>query len=137
MNDWGSVQFIAIIPAMWCFLLWVLSRLSGWSRLAQRYRAPATVVGESAHMRTGGFGVVNYHSCLCFRVNDDGIRIAVAFPLRLCHPPLFIRWDQFQQIAADPILYSHKVKMSIGRPAIASLTMPGWVRYRMPLEMRP
>jgi hypothetical protein len=137
MNDLGSVHFIAIIPAMWCLLLWLLSRLSGWSRLAGQYRAPAGVVGESAWMRTGRIGVVNYHSCLCFRVNDDGIRITVALPLRLCHPPLFIPWDQFHHIVADPILYSHKAKMSVGRPTIASVTMPAWVRYRMPLDLRP
>ena len=137
MGDLGSVHVIALIPAMWCLLSWLLSRLRSWSRLARHYRAPALVVGESARMRTGRIGVVNYHSCLRFRINDDGILIAVAFPLRLGHPPLFIPWDQFHHIAPDPIMYSHKVKMTIGRPAIVQVSMPGWVRYRMPLEMRP
>jgi hypothetical protein len=137
MHDLTSIGFIFLIPAMWCFLSWLLSRLSGWSHLARHYPSPASVVGESAHMRTGRLGVVSYHSCLRFRVNDDGLQIAVAFPLRLGHPPLLIPWDQIHHVAADPLRYSHKVKMSIGRPAIAGAILPGWVRYRMPLEMRP
>ncbi len=137
MNDLGQIHFIALIPAMWCFLSWLLSRLSGWSRLARQYRSLRGIDGESAHMRTGKIGVVSYHSCLSFRVNDDGLRIAVAFPLRLGHPPLFIPWDQFHHVAEDPIMYSHKVKVSVGQPTLVRMTLPGWVRYRMPMELRP
>lgn len=137
MSDFGSIHFIALIPAMWCFLSWLLSRLSGWSLLARRYPSPEKVLGESAYLRTGRIGAINYHSCLRFCVNDDGLRISVALPLRLAHPPLFIPWDQLHHISADPILYSHKVKVSIGQPTIARMLLPGWVRYRMPLEMRP
>lgn len=137
LNDLGSIQFIALIPAVWCFLSWLLSRLSGWSLLARHYRAKTDVAGESAHLRSGRIGTINYHSCLGFRVNDDGLRIAVAFPLRLGHPPLFIPWNQLHHIAEDPILYSRKVRLSIGHPTLVRATLPGWVRYRMPLEMRP
>ena len=137
MIDLGSAHFIALIPAMWCFLSWLLSRISGWSLLARRYRAPSDVVGESAYLRSGRIGSINYHSCLSFRVNDDGLRIGVAFPLRLAHPPLFIPWDQMHHVAEDPKLYSRKVKLSIGHPTIVRAVLPGWVRYRMPLEMRP
>ena len=137
MNDFGSVHFIALIPAMWCLLCWLMSRLSGWSRLARHYRSPDAIDGESARMRSGKIGVVSYHSCLGFRVNDEGLRIAVAFPLRIGHPPLFIPWDQLHHVAEDAIMYSHKVKASVGRPTLVRVTLPGWVRYRMPLEMRP
>ena len=137
MRDLGSVHFIALIPAMWCFLSWLISRLSGWSRLAKNYRSTAPIEGESARMRTGRIGPVTYHSCLSFRVSDEGLRIAVAFPLRLGHPPLYIPWDQIHHIQEDPILYSHKIKVSVGRPTLARVTLPGWVRYRMPMEMRP
>jgi hypothetical protein len=137
MSDLRSVYFITLIPAMWCFLAWLMSRLSGWSRLAQHYRSPRNINGESARMRSGRIGVVNYHSLLSLRVNDDGLRIAVALPLRLGHPPLFIPWNQFHQIAEDPIMYSHKIKASVGQPTLVRMTLPGWVKYRMPLDMRP
>ena len=137
MSDLGSVHFIALIPAMWCFLSWLLSRLSGWSRLAEHYPASQGIVGESAHMRSGRIGAVHYHSALSFRVNDEGLRIAVAFPLRLGHPPIFIPWEEFHHVTEDVIMYSHKVKAAVGRPTLSRLTLPGWVRYRMPLEMRP
>jgi len=137
MSDQGTIYFVALIPVAWCVLLFLASRLSGWARLARNYRASAIDVDESAWMRTGRIGAISYHSSLCFGVNDRGLRIAVAFPLRLFHPPLFIPWDRFHHIAADQKLYSHKCRMSVGRPAITSMMMPAWVRYRLPLEMRP
>lgn len=137
MSDLRSVYFIILIPVVWCLLAWLMSRLSGWSRLAQHYRSPPSISGESARMRSGRIGVVNYHSLLSFRVNDDGLRIAVALPLRLGHPPLFIPWNQFHHITEDPIMYSHKIKTSVGQPTLVRMTLPGWVKYRMPLEMRP
>ena len=137
MDHLGSVHFIALIPAMWCFLSWLLARLSGWARLSLQFRSPLRVDGEWARMRTGKLGAISYHSCLIFRANEDGLRISVALPLRLGHPPLFIPWDEFHHLREDPILYSHKVKASIGRPTLVRVVLPGWVRYRMPLEMRP
>lgn len=137
MRDLGTLYFLAVIPIAWCVLLWLFSRLSGWTRLAQTYRAGEVEVDESAWLRTGRIGAISYHSCLCLGVNDQGLRIAVAFPMRLFHPPLFIPWDQFRQVAADSKLYSHRCRMSVGRPTVVSMMMPGWVRYRLPLEMRP
>lgn len=137
MIDLGAVHFVVLIPVAWCFLSWLLAHLSGWSLLAKQYSASEPVDGESARMRSGRLGVINYHSCLSFRANDDGLRIAAPFFLRLGHAPLFIPWDEFHQVTGDPLLYSHKVRAVIGRPTLVRVILPGWVRYRMPLEMRP
>ena len=137
MNDLRSVAFVTLIPIAWIVLSLLMARLSGWATLRRVYRASQDVDGEKAHMRSGKFGAVGYHSCLSFCVNDEGLRIAVAFPFRLGHPPLFIPWDQMHNVTGDTVRYSHKVKISVGKPTLVRVTMPGWVRYRMPLEMRP
>lgn len=65
------------------------------------------------------------------------MRISIAAPFRLGHPPLFIPWNELHQIREDDMMYSHKVKASIGKPTIGRITLPGWVRYRMPMSIRP
>ncbi|MGI9471498.1 MAG: hypothetical protein ACR2NZ_08205 [Rubripirellula sp.] len=143
MSDQSSLYFLAVIPLMWCFLSWLMSSLSGWSRLAREYRdcgqrSEASASGniETARLRTGRMGVINYHSILTFRACDDGLSIGTALPFRLGHPPLFIPWTEFHHVSEDPILYSHRVKASIGNPTIVRMTLPGWVKYRMPIELR-
>lgn len=131
-----KAYLVALLPLLWCFLTWLLARMSGWSQLAKRF--PATAIhGESARLRSGRIGSVSYHSCLSFRVNEDGLRISVALPLRVGHSPMFIPWTAFHRVREDGRLYSQKIRVSVGRPTIAQVTLPGWVRYRMPLEMRP
>jgi hypothetical protein len=82
-------------------------------------------------------GAIHYHSMLSFRVSDSGLKVSILFLFRLGHPPLFIPWDQMHRIEADTHIYSHKVKLLIGKPTIVRAMLPGWVRYRMPIEMRP
>ncbi|MFK8114910.1 MAG: hypothetical protein AB8B91_22095 [Rubripirellula sp.] len=143
LRDLGAAHFLLIIPLMGCFLSLLISRLSGWSRLASVFRDNPTLVSdesfetEIASFRTGSFGPVTYHSCLRFQTRSDGLRISIAFPFRLGHPPLFIPWEQVHHVRQDPKRYSRNVIVSIGNPTLARTTLPAWVRYRMPIEMRP
>ena len=135
MGDNGSPFFLLLIPLIAAALCWLLASVSGWTRLAALYRADKLVLGERAYMRTGRIGPVNYHSVLSFRCNEHGLAIAVVWPLRFGHPPLFIPWSEFHRVAPDAVLYSRRVKASIGNPAIVRVVLPGWVRYRMPTKL--
>jgi len=132
-----ALSFLLLIPFAWCGLSWLLSRISGWHRLASRYRSTQTIDGETAALRTARIGPVNYHSCVRFRINTEGLGISVASPFRLGHPPLFIPWNEFHHVAEDGMMYSQKAKASIGTPTVVRVTLPGWVRYRMPASLRP
>ena len=87
-------------------------------------------------MRTARIGPVNYHSVLSFTCTDEGLQISIAFPFRVGHPPLFIPWDEFHHVLPDNKLFSNRIKASIGRPEIARVVLPAWVRYRMPMSLR-
>ena len=137
MFDLPPYLFLLLIPFAWCGISWLLSRISGWHRLAARYRRLETIEGESASLRTGRIGPVNYHSCLKFQVNDQGLGIQVAPLFRVGHPPLFIPWDHFHHVTDDGMMYSQKAKASVDTPTILRVTLPGWVRYRMPASHRP
>ena len=145
--DLPPFTYLLLIPTVWFSLSWLLSRISGWHRLAQRYPVSHTSESktaeshtsesETASLRSGRIGPVNYYSCLKFGVNDEGLLISIAPPFRVGHPPLFIPWSHFHHVKDDGMMYSHKAKASIGQPTITRMTLPGWVRYRLPMSLRP
>ena len=138
MSDQSSIYFLALIPLVWCFLSWLMAKLSGWSRLARDFSMKVDSLGvcESAWLRSGRMGVIQYHSVLTFRIYKSGLGISVAFPLRLGHPPLFVPWSELHHVTDEGVLYSHRIKASIGHPTIVRMTLPGWVKYRLPPELR-
>ncbi len=135
--DLPPLTYLLLIPIVWFSLSWLLSRISGWHRLAERYPGIRTIEGETASLRSGRIGPVNYYSCLKFGINDEGLLISIAPPFRLGHRPLFIPWSDFHNVKEDGMMYSQKVKASIGQPTITRMTFPGWVRYRLPMSLRP
>ena len=134
--------YLALIPLIWCVLSFALSQLSGWSKLAVKYPppplpdGPPTGSGERASFRSGRIGAIHYYSCLGFRASEAGLLISMALPLRLGHPPLFIPWNEFHHVRDDPKLFSQSVCVSIGKPTVTRVLLPGWVKYHMPLELR-
>ncbi|TWU56386.1 hypothetical protein Poly51_22960 [Rubripirellula tenax] len=136
------MMWLLMIPFAWVFVSFLLARISGWSRLVKPYSAGevsdgAFVADESARFRTATLGAIQYHSCVTFGINDTSLRMSMPFLFRLGHPPLVIPWDQIHRVEADNRLYSHRVKVSIGKPTLIRAALPGWVRYRMPMDIRP
>ena len=43
---------------------------------------------------------------------------------------------EFDHVVPDNKLFSNRIKASIGRPEIARVVLPAWVRYRMPMSLR-
>lgn len=139
-NDWYRAALLLSIPVVWCLVCLILSWASGWWVLSKHYSASQADVDflasrtdrRKAFMRTGMIGPINYHSTLNFVAVPEGLRISVFFPFRLAHPPLFIPWEAFTNRREDSKLFSHRIKMSIGQPAITRVVFPGWVKYEMP-----
>lgn len=120
-------------PFMWCAVLWFLAQLGGWSTLAERYRARNENTGKTFHMRSAKFGLVNYSSCLSLTVNESGLRLAVLFPFRIAHPPLFIPWSEIHGAREKRVMFiSPFLQVDVGRPVMATLLLPKWVRQYMP-----
>jgi hypothetical protein len=92
--------FIVIFPIFWCAIVVLISRVSGWARLAERYHTNEAAQGpawrfESASMRWNS----RYGNIVTLSAEAQGLRIAL-FPLfRPGHPPLLVPWNE---ISARP-----------------------------------
>ena len=133
--------FLCSIPVLWLGVCITLSWASGWWMLSRKFSETSEAKErrqrehpESAWMRTGRLGAINYHSTLNFAVDDTGLWISV-FPLfRFGHPRLFIPWSSMHHVRRENKLYSHRVRLSIGKPTVTQALFPGWVRYRIPQD---
>lgn len=84
--------FPVFFVGLWVFVLFLIARLGGWSRLAEYYQTQTRFEGQIWRFRSGRFRWASYNGCLTLGANDRGLYLAV-FPLfRVGHPPLFIPW---------------------------------------------
>jgi hypothetical protein len=89
-----GLLLLVAFAAFWTALLLVLSRVSGWGQLARSYRAEGALLGTSWGFQSCVLRYsMGYNNCLRVAVNEEGMHIAVPFPLRPGHPPLFLPWE--------------------------------------------
>jgi hypothetical protein len=77
--------------------------------------------------QSGSFGWMNYGSCLNIAVYDDGVRIAVLWPFRPGHAPLFIPWGELKEPRVRRVFpFVRRLEVKVGTPPVKVL-LPVWV----------
>ena len=115
-----AAGFAVLFALIWCFVLWVVSWLSGWRRLADRFGAALEFGGDVVAFVSARIGIANYNGVLIVGANDEGLYLVPIQIFRLFHQPLFIPWAE---IAASPR----------GRALLlrVQLTFPAWPGTRI------
>jgi hypothetical protein len=94
--------FLALFGVMWLGITGLLAHLSGWARLAARFRASEPPNGERFRFASGSLGAkmfpVNYGGCLFVAVSGAGVHFSILFLFRFQSPPLFIPWSQIESV---------------------------------------
>ncbi|MCP5084129.1 MAG: serine hydrolase [Alphaproteobacteria bacterium] len=83
--------FAIVFPLFWMAIVYLISRIGGWSDLAKRFGSDDPPQGElftwcSARLRM----LCNYSNCLRVTVSDTGIHLRTPVFFKLGHRPLFI-----------------------------------------------
>ena len=96
-----SVWFLPAFVVFWLAICGVLSLLSGWYHLAERFKSDELIDGERFRFRSGSIGwgtfPVNYGGCLFATVGPKGFALSVLFPFRFLHPRLVIPWSAVER----------------------------------------
>ena len=85
---------VAIFAGVWLLVALILSRVGGWSRLAEYYRSEQPFFGSMYKFQSAQFPIANYNGCLNFGANDEGLYMVPMALFRMFHPPLFIPWSE-------------------------------------------
>jgi hypothetical protein len=86
--------FLIGFPLMWASVMFLLSRIGGWSTLARRYRAEQPFTGQRFPYCSGTLGMVGYNKVLVLGVDERGLHIAVPKIFAIGHPALLVPWSQ-------------------------------------------
>jgi hypothetical protein len=109
--------------AAWCGASVIVSRLSGWCRLAENYPLRGCPSGRRFFVQSCKIGRVSYGSCLTIYSSPKGIFLLVMFPFRPGHPPLFIPWNEIHSPKMRRWLWLESVEVQVGSPAVTTLEM--------------
>ncbi len=115
MEELFENHFYVVFPIIWIAICILLSRISGWHKLAQKYLCIDFVSGEKWQFRSAKLRYsVGYIGCVNFVANREGLGISIFFVFRVGHPPLFIRWTDIE-ISKETRLFRNLIRFTVGR----------------------
>lgn len=92
-----------IFVGTWVFVMFILSRVGGWSTLASYYRFDQPFFDSLFHFQSASLRAgTNYNGCLKVGANTEGLYMVPMLIFRGFHAPLFIPWSE---VVARPIKY--------------------------------
>ena len=109
-----AVVFPIFFVGMWTFVCLIISAISGWSGMANRYRCPE---GLQGHALASGWanmvGAASYRGVLRFEATPQGLiaRVSRLFPL---HPALLIPWGALRLQRGGAIFFAGEMQVADG-----------------------
>lgn len=132
--DWERVLlsgFPLFFAIFWLGILHFTAWAGGWTRLAREFADTEEHVAKPlrrAWFQSGSLGLMNYGSCLNMQAYEDGVRLAVLWPFRPGHPPLFIPWRELKEAHEKRVFpFVRRLKVEIGAPNPVRVLLPTWV----------
>ena len=109
MKDIGYFLVIAFLPLMvglWAFVLFTLSRLSGWHRLVGAYGTTKRFDGTIKRFQSARVTGVQLTSALNIGHNDQGLFMVAVVPFRIFLKPVLIPWSSVTAEKTEGFLFN-------------------------------
>ena len=112
------ILFLALCVVMMVFICYLISLISGWFSLSERFRLQSEPCGETkgagpffytVYMRFWG----HYSSIIRITAAEDALYLSVILPFRIGHPPLRISWKEIQ-FGRTKFLWRRYVVLTLG-----------------------
>ena len=121
MNETGAalvaiLGFVVAFPLIWTGVVYLISRVSGWTALAARFavapdRRPRgdTFGWQSVQLRL----FASYSNCVDVVVSERGLFLQPVWPFRFGHAPLLIPWNDIADVSSQDRLFFTVNKVTI------------------------
>ena len=121
---WEWLFPVALVPAIWAGVLVLIGKVSGWSRLAEKFRAEREPLdGTRFDWQFLRIGWCDYNGCLTIRVSPEGVYLAV-WPIFVGHLPLLIPWSELRLIEERRSRWFATAKFEVSSPPLVRLQLP-------------
>ncbi len=115
--------FLVIFPLFWIFVVWLISHLSGWQKLAKRYPATLPPQGKRMGGQTLLMGFSRYSNTMEMVVNSTGIWMQPKWLFRAGHKPVFIPWSELSNPQPATWRWSKLVYFGLGNPVFRKIAL--------------
>jgi hypothetical protein len=126
----NPLYFLIAFPLLWFAVTLILSVLSGWFRLMERYPNRDEIPLLTLTNQSGSLGIVSMRNILKLSVCASGLRIGI---MRIFGPfcrDFLVPWDEITVTRGDRYLWKF-AKLSFGQPASGSLKLFAEVADRL------
>jgi hypothetical protein len=113
-----------LLAAFYSGILFLLSHIGGWSRLALKFPARDIPTGERFGWQSARIGLTRYNNALTIFTSREGLYFQPLFLFRLAHPPFFIPWSEVKHPQAQRMFMRDMVAFDAGSPTVATLQIP-------------
>lgn len=114
----------ALLVLMYCGTQYFIAYLSGWRKLAARFRDRNLASGTKRYFVTGSVGFFGYGHCFTLCVSPIGLRLSATFPFLLFHPPLLIPWEELRHATKLQGVFITYATLEVGDPVITTIALP-------------
>ena len=106
--------FLVVFPLFWTGIVFLISRVGGWARLAERYAAELPARGETFRMCSGQLNFMgNYRNSLNVTVSSAGIHMQPLYIFSAGHEPLYFPWRNVKDLKQSQTLLFVTAKFSV------------------------
>lgn len=118
----GVLLLGAMVTGLVYLILFLIQQIGGttggWRRLSKQFESTLPVAGVVFKHQTVQVGAVVYKGCVTIGVADEGMYVAIWRQTAL------VPWSEFKAIGQVTLYWKKIPSVTIGNPAIASMTIP-------------
>ncbi|MCH9807411.1 MAG: hypothetical protein K0U74_06750 [Alphaproteobacteria bacterium] len=120
--------FAIVFPLFWMAIVFLLSRIGGWSSLASRFSVDRDrkVSGDRFGLTSVQFGLFgSYSNCIDVVISRNGLYLRPMVLFRFGHEPLLIPWTEIEDVRSINrwLFTANKVTIKPAQPGGWSQTL--------------
>lgn len=119
------VLFIPAFAGMWSGVCYLLSKMSGWQALAEKYAARGLYSGETSLWQSGRMGFCSFRSCLTLGINHQGLYLALLPLFAMGASPILVPWQAVSAVTRKKIFFMTYTEITIEFPPVVTLQLYG------------
>jgi len=116
--------FLIFFVSLWLTVVFLLTKLSGWDKLAERYGDRQPFQGKIFHFYSGYVGLVRYKGTINIGINLVGLYLNPSVLFRLNYPPILIPWHEINGCVEKKFLLMKYCIFNVGYPKITTIKLP-------------
>jgi hypothetical protein len=116
---WSAAGFVVYFAALWMGVGFLISMVSGWHSLAERYRTDRPFPTHKRWMQSAKMRFsCGYNSILTLASDSEALYLGVLAPFRVGHPRLFVPWGNIRVEEPKRYLFLMSRMLRLGPDAI-------------------